>query len=85
MTAGFWKMDGMSWRYMTLRYAWALGVYHALRSSRWSDEDKVMTLVVLGVLLCWKYPEGAFERAIAAGREIHGEFPIAPPRHRQRP
>ena len=109
----------MSWRYMTLRYAWAFGVYHVLRSSRWSDEDKVLTLVVLGVLLCWpvvaaqalwlltgrgpirwifrptvafvnplprwKYPEGAFARAIAAGRDIHGEIPIVPPRRRQRP
>ena len=41
-------MDGVSWRYTTLRYAAVIGVYHVLRSPRWSDEDKVLTLVVLG-------------------------------------
>jgi hypothetical protein len=46
-------MDGVSWRYMTLRYAWVIGVCRVLRSPRWSDEDKVLTLVVLGVSLCW--------------------------------
>jgi hypothetical protein len=46
-------MDGMSWRHLTFRYAWAIAGYHLLRSSRWSDEDKAMTLFVLGALISW--------------------------------
>ena len=111
-------MDGMSSCYLAFRYAWAIAGYHLLRSSRWSDDDKAMTLFVLGALISWpvvaaqvlwlltgrgpiqwlfrpnvafvnpfppyEVPEGALQRALAAGKEKYGDIHIVPP-HRERP
>jgi|tagenome__1003787_1003787.scaffolds.fasta_scaffold17696902_1 hypothetical protein len=41
----------MSGRYLAFKYAWAIAVYHLLRSPRWSDDDKALVLTVLGALL----------------------------------
>jgi hypothetical protein len=43
------------------------------------------SVAVVDPLPRWKYPEVRFERGIAAGKETHGEIPIMPLRHRQRP
>src|SRR3954471_10545266 len=45
------SLSAMSGRYLAFKYAWAIAVYHLLRSPRWSDDDKALVLTVLGALL----------------------------------
>jgi hypothetical protein len=41
----------MPWRYLACRYGWAMVVYNLIRSPRWSDEEKVASLFVLGMFI----------------------------------
>jgi hypothetical protein len=63
----------MSWRYLGFRYAWAIACHHLIRSSRWSDDEKVTTLFLLGAFISGPYvkaPRSSFRAAQASGAEL---------------
>jgi hypothetical protein len=38
----------MPWRYLAIRYVWTASVHAALRSRRWSDDQKVEVMFLVG-------------------------------------